>query len=411
MRVGFQAWGSEGDLRPLVALAARLRELGHDAELLFTVVDGKDYRPLCERLGVGLRLVPDDLSVTLEQIAVAGGSPAKILERVVERTFRPYVDAIHEAALGLCARCDVVVGGSSSFPLKAAALATNTRFATVDFLPVVPSKITPPTGLADWGPLNGARWWVLHRVLDSAFLAEPAAFFVRHGLPRPKHTVPDVAHSGLLDLHAASPSICPPAPDWGASHVVCGELLFDDGAEPWTPSPELAEFLDAGAPPVLFSLGSMEHMAPERARDLLVASARSAGVRSIVQSKRAAAEGREGDCYFVPWVPHRPLLARCGAVVHHGGAGTTHAVARAGLPSIVLPFIAEQKLWGQRLEQLGAARPPRSFWRAKPEPVAKDVRRALADDRLREASAALGARMASEERGVDVAARRLLALG
>ncbi len=353
-----------------------------------------------------MRVVPEGAVVTVDEIVREhpDAGPTKILEAVIARAFRPYVDAMYEAGRELCKRSDVVIGTSSSWPLKAAAMSVGVPFAVVDYMPVVPSRVVPPTGLANWGPLNGLRWVVLNRMLDMAFLRDPAALFEKVGLPKPKHAA-DVIHSGVLDLHAASPAICPPAPDWGASHVVCGELAVDERDEPWTPSPALAEFLESG-PPVLMSLGSMEHMAPDRARDLLVASARAAKVRALVQTKREREEGRDGDLFFVPWIPHRHILPRCAAVVHHGGAGTTHAAARAGLPSVVLPFIMEQRFWGMRLAQLGAAAAPRSFWKAKPDAVARDLHRAIA---MKRSAGELADSMAREEPGVDVAARAVTA--
>ena len=171
--------------------------------------------------------------------------------------------------------------------------------------------------------------------------------------------------------------------------MVCGDIIVDEKDEPWKPSPALAEFLE-GPTPVLMSLGSMEHLAPDRARDLLVASARAAKVRAIVQTKREAEEGRDGDLFFAPWIPHRHILSRCAAMLHHGGAGTTHAAARAGLPSVVLPFIMEQRLWGSRLAQLDA--------------VAKDIHRAIA---MKNGAVEVAASMAREEPGVLVAARAI----
>jgi sterol 3beta-glucosyltransferase len=405
MRFGVQGWGSEGDLRPLVALAGRLRQLGHELDLVFTVVDDKDHAPLCLRYGVTMRKVPEDIEIRIEEIVrdAAGASPTKVLEAVIARAFRPYVDAMYEAGRELCKKSDVVIGTSSSWPLKAAAIAARVPYVVVDYMPVVPSRVAPPTGLANWGPFNGLRWVVLNKMLDMAFLRDPSALFEKVGLPKPKHAA-EVVSSGLLDLHAASPTLCPPAPDWGASHVVCGDLIVDETDEPWTPSPALAEFLDAGSPPILMSLGSMELMAPERARDLLASSARAAKVRAIVQTKRAREEGRDGDVFFAPWIPHRRIVGRCAAIVHHGGAGTTHAAARAGLPSVVLPFIIEQRLWGQRLAQLGAGVAPRSFWKASPDDVARDIHRAVA---MKDSAAAVAAAMAREERGVDVAARAI----
>ena len=55
--------------------------------------------------------------------------------------------------------------------------------------------------------------------------------------------------------------------------------------------------------------------------------------------------------------PHDWLLPRTSVVVHHGGAGTTHAAARAGVPSIVAPFAGDQPFWADRLTRVGVAPP------------------------------------------------------
>jgi sterol 3beta-glucosyltransferase len=115
----------------------------------------------------------------------------------------------------------------------------------------------------------------------------------------------------------------------------------------------LRAFLDGGGPPVLLSLGTMEHLAPTRARELLSASAREAKVRAVIQSKRGAPEGQDRKLYFLPWASHDRLLPRVSAVVGHGGAGTSHAVLRAGLPAVILPFIFEQSMWGRQVSGEG----------------------------------------------------------
>src|SRR5579883_1521288 len=156
MRVGIQGWGSEGDVRPLVALAARLRQEGHAPSLVLTPIDGRDYRPQCRSLGVPLEVVPESMAFSLEALVEAAKSsdPSKLSRAVLDLGFTPHVEAMYRAALGLCERSDVVVGGSSSWYVKAAALTTGRPFVVVDYYPgVVPSKRRPPLGLASWGVL------------------------------------------------------------------------------------------------------------------------------------------------------------------------------------------------------------------------------------------------------------------
>ncbi len=409
MRVGIQGWGSEGDLRPLVALAARLRAEGHAPKLVLTPVDGKDYAPLCRALDVPLTLVPESAPVTLQELVrdAKSSDPTKLMSAVLDRTFYPYLEEMYAAALDLCATADVVVGGSSSWHVKAATVRTGVPFAAVHYYPgVVPSTTTPPAIFPEWGFLARPGWALLRFLMDLAFREPAKKFFAAKGLPPIRHAIPDVLFSDRLNLLAASPAFWPPEPDWSDVHCVSGDFVMPASHEPWSPSNELAEFLSAGARPVLCTLGSMEHMAPERARDLLVAAAREAGVRAIIQTKTAGAEGRDGELYFLPWAPHRALAPLCDAVVHHGGAGTTHSALRAGKPSVVLPFIFEQKLWGKRLARAGAAQSSTSFWTARSSVVAAKVREAIASADLRERAEAIAEAMTRED-GVGVATRRL----
>jgi UDP:flavonoid glycosyltransferase YjiC (YdhE family) len=412
MRVGIQGWGSEGDVRPLLALATRLRREGHDPNLVLTAIDGRDYGPEYRSLGVPLEVVPESMAFSLEGLVESARSsdPSKLSRAVLELGFTPHVEAMYGAALELCKRSDVVVGGSSSWYVKAAALEVGRPFVAVDYYPgIVPSKRVPPLGLTSWGVLDGMRWALLRLALDLALKKAPATFFAAKGLPVPRHVIPDVVFSDRLNLHAASPTLCPPAPDWSDIHQVCGEFFLPERLEPWTPSADLPAFLDEGAPPVFMSLGSMEHMAPSRARNLLVEAAREAKVRAIVQTKRDKGEGRDGDVYFLPWAPHRHLLPRCSVVLHHGGAGTTHAALRAGRPSVIVPFIFEQKLWAGRLRQVGVAPPFISFWKATPGNVARRIRAALESPSMHVKATELARAMATED-GAQRATRLLEAL-
>jgi UDP:flavonoid glycosyltransferase YjiC (YdhE family) len=235
MRVGIQGWGSEGDVRPLLALAARLRSEGHEPDVVLTPIDSRDYREECRRLGLPLRVVPENLSFSLETLARSARSsePSKLSRAVLDLGFTPHVEAMHAAAIDLCRRSDVVVGGSSSWYVRAAALEVRIPFVGVDYYPgVVPSKHAPPHGLASWGPFEGIRWALLRGAMDLAFKKTAAKFFAAKGLPPPRHAIPDVIFSERLNLHAASPTLCPPAPDWSEIHQVCGEFFMARAGRP-----------------------------------------------------------------------------------------------------------------------------------------------------------------------------------
>ncbi len=408
MRVGLQGWGSEGDLRPLVALAARLRKSGHEARVVVTPIDGTDYAPLCESLGVGLRAVPERMPVTLQQLVrdAASADPTKLMSAILDSDFLPPprsdVRGLARLVrqLGCRGRRYVMLaaqGGESSRegPLCRPRLRSRHRSVARD-----PSAIFPA-----WRWLARPAWALLGVMFDMAFREAPRRFFAAKGLPRIRHVIPDVIFSGHLNLHAASPAFWPAAADWSEIHCVCGELSMPPEAETWAPSSGLDAFLRDGSEPVLWTLGSWEHMAPVRVRTLLVESARQSKMRAIIQTKTSDTEGRDGDLYFLPWAPHRHLAPLCSVVVHHGGAGTTHMALRAGKPAFVLPFILEQRMWAKRVKKVGAG-DWLSFWKATPQKVGSLIRGIVGSTSLRRRAAEMASAMVDED-GTGIATARL----
>jgi UDP:flavonoid glycosyltransferase YjiC (YdhE family) len=399
MRVGLQGWGSEGDLRPVVALAAGLRRAGHEVRVDLTAVDGTDYTARGQALGLELRMLPERVAFALHALAGDAESvdPLKISRQLLEQSFFPYLEQLYDAALELCAASDVVVWHYSSWYTLAAARKTGTPSAALHLFPgLAPTRTAPPAGLPSLGPLNPLLWSAARAMLDLQFRKPPARFFAERGLPTLKHVLPDLLFSEQLNLHAMSPQLCPRPPDWSDAHQVCGALELIDDAEPWSHSPGLQAFLEDGPKPVLLSVGSMEHFAPRRARTLLIDAAREAKVRAIVQTKRTEEEGRDGALYFLPWAPHHALLPSCSLAVHHGGAGTSHSVLRAGLPAVVVPFILEQQLWGRRLSAVGAAAKPVPFWKATVQQLAGRIQEVSRSEALAARARALGAELRQE---------------
>jgi len=118
-------------------------------------------------------------------------------------------------------------------------------------------------------------------------------------------------------------------------------------------SPELEAFLDAGEPPVYFGFGSVR--APENITRVMIESARALGRRAIVYRGWADLSLADDapDCLTIGDVNHQALFERVAGVVHHGGAGTTTAAARAGAPQVVIPQHYDQHYWAQRIHDLG----------------------------------------------------------
>jgi vancomycin aglycone glucosyltransferase len=136
-----------------------------------------------------------------------------------------------------------------------------------------------------------------------------------------------------------------------------GRQVFQTGswvlADP-TPLPaDLDAFLGSGEPPIVAGFGSMP-AAGDTARRL-IGAARAVGRRIIISEGWAELDLIDDapDCLAVGDVSHDVLFPRVAAVVHHGGAGTTAAAARAGVPQIITPMFGDQFYWARRIMDLG----------------------------------------------------------
>ena len=410
MRIGIAGWGSEGDLRPMLALAIRARQSGHQVELLLSAVDEMDYAPACREHGVTLRLVPERVEKSLRGIceATRSADPTAVSRALLDQAFFPCLEAMYQASLELCARSDLVVGLFSSWYVKAACLKSGRPFACVHYFPgMVPSRVVAPVGLGlpQWRWAAPMFWSLLSVLVDLGFKKPAQEFFAEKGLPPVRRSMTDALMSDTLNLVGTSRALFAPPSDWSARDRLVGHLRVPGAASSWTPSAGLEAFLADGAKPILVSLGTMEHLAPERAKDLVTGAAKAAGVRAVVQTK-VGAEGRDGDLYFLRWAPHAALLPRCSAMVLHGGAGTTHAALEGGVPAVVVPFIMEQKMWGTLLHEAGSATKPLGFWKATPEKLAARIREALGSEAMRKKAVELAA-IAAQEDGTGAAVKAL----
>jgi hypothetical protein len=151
--------------------------------------------------------------------------------------------------------------------------------------------------------------------------------------------------------------LVPRPPDWGAN-VDLTNFVFWNRADGYTPPDELRRFLDAGEPPIYVGFGSCVVEDPAALTRTVADAIAKAGVRAILS--RGWAKLGDGvsspDVLVVDDVPHDWLFPKCRAVCHHGGAGTTAAGLRVGLPTVIVPFFGDQFFWGQVVADAGAGR-------------------------------------------------------
>jgi vancomycin aglycone glucosyltransferase len=387
MEVLLGAFGTRGDVQAGVVLARELVARGHAVSLFVSPSSlelaraqglearplGLDYLEVSRRAGRGtlremlaiLPLVRDEMTLQAATLAGEAGT------------------------------ADLVVGVSLFVAGATLAEAARKPYAMVSPVPqVFPSSRYPSPGLPfqrlpRW--LNRLSWSCNRLACDRLLLATLNRLRAARGLA----PVGDAwaAWLGSHPILAADPALAPAPDDCPLPIAQVGALLLEDRTEL---SPEVESFLAAGPAPVYIGFGSMPDPRPERTTRRLLMAVRQAGVRAIISSGWAGlGGGRErapDGVLFTGAEPHQRLFPGCAAVVHHGGAGTAHAAARAGVPQVVMPYLLDQHFWARRVEQAGVSAGTVRRHGRDPRPILS----CLEDQRLRERARNLSAQIATD---------------
>jgi len=235
------------------------------------------------------------------------------------------------------------------------------------------------------------------------------------GLPFVHKIAESVLISKELNLVAETSAIGRKQPDWPDYHHVCGVFTIPNKAEQWTIPDDLKRFLETGPPPVFITLGSILslHTSPRIITETLVQGALLAGCRAIVQSRWDLLPDFPDHprIYKIQKVPHQYVFPSCSAVVHHGGAGTTHSATLHGCPSVIIEHIADQSFFAGELRRLGVA--PKMLHRRTltAGKLAKAIRAVLDNPGMKERAEELREIMVKEHgvnKAVDLIEKRFL---
>ncbi len=394
MRIAVVAQDTRGGIQPYTALVLGLRAAGHEAWMVLPADDA----PAVAARGIPTVPLPGHSRDELRASGAADMNPVQ-RHRFMQRKAAEVIGVQTRQALDGCADADVVVAGVGGSAVAAGVAEKLGRpFVTAHLQPIGPPTAAFPgpllPGVPAWTGAPGLR--ASHRLTAAGIglLTGSAGRGVRAELGLPARPAP--RRPGLPTLYGYSPVVVPAAPEWGPDAHVTGYWTLDDGTG-WTPPAGLAAFLDAGPPPVCVGFGSMVGDDPAALGALVRDAARRAGTRAVLLSGWGALDGRADDDVFVlEEAPHDWLFPRCSAVVHHGGAGTTGAGLRAGVPSVVVPYAVDQPFWASRVVALGAGPAPVPRRRLTVDALAGALL-ATRDAGMRERAARVGTAIRAED--------------
>jgi sterol 3beta-glucosyltransferase len=408
MKLTCIAMGSRGDVQPYIALGAGLQAAGHQVRL----ATHAEFQPLVEAYGLEFHDMGSDprqlLESEMSHAMLASGKNVFRFLRLFGKVVEPILKETVIQSRAALQDADGVIQGNIG--LVAYRLAQpEVPYCVVCLQPFMPTNAYPsaffpqlPLGRLGYNRLS-------HHLFDAVFwqfMAKPLAKVHRKmGFHLPNAQERRVLRQRQMVCYAYSPSLLPPPPDLPANHHVTGYLFLDSRPD-WQPPQELADFLAAGPPPVYIGFGSMRNRQPEETAELAIAALQRTGQRGILMRGWGGMKQAEvpESILLIDAVPHDWLLPRMRAVVHHGGAGTTAAGLRAGVPSIVIPYFADQPFWARTVYQAGVGPRPIPRKRLSVELLAEAINTAVTDTGLRERAAQLGERIRTEN-GVQEAVR------
>lgn len=356
MRILLSTYGSRGDVEPLAALGAALQ--AHGVEAKVSAPADAEFTALLARAGVPLapafapvrewakEMINRSRSASPEDRArLISGQAAEIVAR--------QYGALSAAAEG----CDAVVA-FGLFPSCAAARLVaeqrGMRYMLGTFCPIwLPSPHNRPHEYPGHplpaGVTDNRRLWELDIRTKNALFGEAInGHRASLGLS-PVQNVRDYVYGNPV-LLACDPTLGPWLPSDLIDAVQTGAFILPDER----PLPDgLEAFLNAGPPPVHVGFGSIA--VAKEAGSAAIAAIRAMGLRTVLaQGWAGLAPADDGDdCFAVGEINQQALFGRVAAVIHHGGAGTTIAAARAGAPQVIVPQIGDQPYWARRVAELG----------------------------------------------------------
>jgi len=360
MNITILTYGSRGDVQPFLPLSLELMSGGHSVKLAAPA----RFKELVELYGiqfVSLPGEPEDLSRRLNNV---GFNFIKMVREIMDHAVEIGADMLRQTE-DSCIDADLIIH-TFAHAIGAHTLAHEKNIPDIHiqtFPMFTPTGDYPIVTMPDlkFRSLNllthtisqKITWWT------SKFGFEQVRR--RAGLPKRNLYSPfdkDPHRPPTPILCAWSPNILPPSNEWADNVHVTGYYFFDID-KTYQPSIELKNFLDAGEPPICISFGSMVNRNANRIDDVIQVALENTNNRGIILSGWSAVKDKTSDnVIYLNAVPHDWLLPKCKMIIHHGGAGTTSAGLRAGIPNIVVPFTADQPFWGRRVHAAGIGPKP-----------------------------------------------------
>ncbi len=411
MHLTIMALGSRGDVLPCVTLGKALKANGHQVR----IATFHNFSGLIMESGLDFHLVQGDIQALLNRPEgvsfIESGQNTLQLARTIQSLFGELAESFpHDLYSPTLWETDLIInqlpGGLYGYDL-AEKLGIPMVLAAV--MPLTPTRHNPqlafPSVFSAIPRYNTFTHWFAYQLVWHIFrkavnrrrvsaLGLSKAPFWGYASPMQREGVPVV--------NGFSVHVVPRPADWGKHIHITGYWFPPESA--WQPPDELRKFIEAGPPPVFIGFGSMPLRDPKRITRIVLDTLKRIDQRAILHTGwgNLGQQDTPANVHLIEYAPYEWLFPRMSALVHHGGSGTTGFGLRAGVPSVIVPFVFDQFYWGKRLSDLGLGPQSLPLRKLTVDRLSETLDMALTDEKIRMRAADMSEKIREEE-GVKAA--------
>lgn len=364
LRITCLTIGSRGDVQPYIALCKGLLCEGHRPR----IATHAEFEPWIRKHGIDFAKVDGD-PAELMRICVENGMFTYSFLKEASVKFRGWIDELLISAWKACQNTDILIESPSAMAGIHIAEALKIPYFRAFTMPWTRTRAYPHAFAVPEHKLGGTYNYYTYVMFDNVFwkaIAGQVNRWRKKELGLRSTGLDKMQPNKIPFLYNFSPFVVVPPLDYSDWIRVTGYWFLDESYD-WTPPKELTDFIRKARKDakkiVYIGFGSIVVSDPAALTRTVVESVRKADVRCILSKGWSDRLG--GQDATVPEVtlppeilqiksaPHDWLFEKIDAAAHHGGAGTTGASLRAGLPTIVKPFFGDQFFFGSRVEDLG----------------------------------------------------------
>jgi UDP:flavonoid glycosyltransferase YjiC (YdhE family) len=361
-RILLTTTGSLGDLHPFIAMGLELRSRGHAV----TVATADYYRTKIEQTGLGFASMGPHLELVTSEMMRKIMDQKKGPKYLIRDLIYPSVPAAYGEVMEALRAADLIVTHPIAFAAQIAAEKTGKPWISTVTAPAAffsrfdPPVLAPAPFFAKLRPLGPALNGLIFRAgraVTRRWRAPLCRFRASLGLPAGPDPLFEGQHSPRRVLAMFSSVMARPQPDWPPQTLITGFPFYDQAEHGQGIDSELERFLDAGPPPVVFTLGSSAVLQAGKFYTESIAAVRRLGCRAVLLAgNNALREPLPRDMMSVPYAPFSKIFPRASVIVHTAGIGTCGQALAAGRPLLAMPYGFDQPDNAARLERLGVAR-------------------------------------------------------